>query len=179
MHFKFFLLNFTSFYQKVTVVSINSQQGKSRARQNEDKDWTPEGGEGGEEEEEEEEEEGVVEGEESVLQQRVAIPKEAGEDMDTIARSVSHPYYLRSLHIPETIAGIRGPKAVMELPQQSAEGVPPAVVGVARTYAPLPRPDLPPPPMPQGQSSADLYQSLFTRDEQIRKSKVLSCPIKI
>ncbi|CAI7993826.1 Germinal-center associated nuclear protein [Geodia barretti] len=92
--------------------------------------------------------------------------------MDTIARSVSHPYYLRSLHIPETIAGIRGPKATLELPQQSAEGVPPAVVGVARTYAPLPRPDLPPPPMPQGQSSADLYQSLFTRDEQIRKNLV-------
>ena len=120
-----------------------------------------------------------MEGEESVLQQRVAVPKEAGEDMDTIARSVSHPYYLRSLHTPETIAGIRGPKAILEVPQQSTEGVHPAVVGVAITYAPLPRPDLPPPPMPQGQSSADLYQSLDTRDDQIRKSKFLSCPINI
>ena len=137
-------------------------------RQIKDEDWTPEGGE--QEEEEEDGDEGVVEGGSSVLQQRQTASKETAEDMDTIARSVAHPYYLRSLHKPETVAGIRGPKAVLEVPQAPTDGGPPHAVGMARMYAPIPRPHLPPPPMPQGQSSADLYQSLNTRDEQIRKS---------
>ena len=127
------------------------------------------GGEEGEEEEEEERDEGVREGGNSVLQERGL--RETAEDMDTIARSASHSYYLRSLHKPESIAGVRGPGAVLEVPQLPAEGV----SAVARTYLPFPRPSLPPPPMPQGQSSADLYQSLDARDEQIRKSKPPKC----
>ena len=45
-----------------------------------------------------EEDEGVDEGVDSVLVDR---PKDDDDAMDTIARTVNHPYYLRSLHQPE------------------------------------------------------------------------------
>ncbi len=52
------------------------------------------------EEEGAESQEGVEEGAESVLiENRAMIEDEY--TMDTIARTVSHPYYLRSLHQPE------------------------------------------------------------------------------
>ena len=132
-----------------------------------------------------EEEEGVAEGNDSVL-----TDKQVGvttDDMDTIARSVPHSYYLRSLHQPDTVAGIHGPKSSLQLPRTSSDDtnsismtMKPIKMGVARNYGQLPIPVLPPPPMPRGQSSADLYQSLDTRDDQIRKSKknlkFFSCP---
>ena len=47
-----------------------------------------------------ENDEGVNEGVDSVLYERSNDPND-DVAMDTIARSVSHPYYLRSLHQPE------------------------------------------------------------------------------
>lgn len=138
-----------------------------------DEDWTPHHTE--ETEEDGEGDEGVKEGEDCVLTEKSS---NTGEEMDTIARSVAHSYYLRSLHKPEVMAGVRGPKAVLQVPQEDGgpsssatrhKPHPPLKVG--RSPAPLPVPILPPPPMPRGQSAADLYQSLDTRDEEIRKSK--------
>ena len=114
---------------------------------------------------------GVAEGGDSVLQERVGVAKEGGEEMDTIARSATHQYYLRSLYKPETVASIRGPRSNLEIPQHTGSDGASTAASVARGYRDFPSPSLPPPPAPQGQSSADLYQSLHTRDEGIRKSK--------
>lgn len=127
----------------------------------------------------------MEEGNDSVL--RGVESRDAAEDMDTIARSAAHPYYLRSLHKPEFFAGVRGPKAFLQVPHTLPEeggpngsvsdatepkSHPPLKVDVSlRSYSPLPAPSLPPPPMPRGYSAADLYQSLDTRDEEIRKSE--------
>lgn len=150
-------------------------QGKGKVRRiagNEE--WTPQDEE--EEEEQEDDEEGVAEGRDSVLgENKVGV---ATDDMDTIARSVPHSYYLRSLHQPDAVAWLRGPKATLQLPHTSSEDsnsvsmTTKHIMGVPRNYGQLPIPVLPPPPMPRGQSSADLYQSLDTRDEQIRKSEI-------
>ena len=159
-----------------------------------DEEWTPQQqvGEGQgvrgveNEQEDDEEDEGVNEGTDSVLYSReTAAPS---DDMDTIARFAAHPYYLRSLHKPESFAGPRAPKAVLQVPRLpskdgGAGGVsvskttvlrkphPLQVGAVSRSYGPIPVPSLPPPPMPRGMSAADLYQSLDTRDEEMRKSE--------
>ena len=145
---------------------------KARKR-NEEEDWIPQG----EEDEEEDEEEGVAEGGDSVLRDQVGVAKDGGEEMDTIARTATHSYYLRSLHKPEGLPGIRGPRSLLEVPQQQEQQQQQRDVGLsaeARDYGLLPTPSLPPPPAPQGQSAADLYQSLDARDEEIRKSESLS-----
>ena len=137
-----------------------------------DEEWLPERGKASKDEEEEEEDEGVSEGKDSVVHPAISTASES-EDMDTIARSVAHPYYLRSLHQPEHYpgAGLPDAKAKLQLPP------PPSIVGVATgttaqtsSYV-LPVPDLPPPPMPRGMSAGDLFQSLDARDEDMRKSE--------
>lgn len=147
-------------------------QVKSKVRRvaDEDDDWTPHHTE--DTEGDEEEEEGENEGTDCILRER---PSNTAEEMDTIARSVTHSYHLRSLHKPEVMASIRGPTADLQVPLNKESGGSeshPLKVGVfSKRPAPLPVPILPPPPMPRGQSAADLYQSLDTRDEEIRKSR--------
>ena len=157
-----------------------------------DEEWTPqqqegEGARGVEnEQEDDEEDEGVNEGTDSVLYSReMAAPS---DDMDTISRYAAHPYHLRSLHKCESFAGPRAPKAVLQVPRLpskdgGASGVsvskatvlhkphPLQVGAVSPSYGPIPVLSLPPPPMPRGMSAADLYQSLDTRDEEMRKSE--------
>ncbi len=73
----------------------------------EGEEWKPAATEGdGDGRESEEEDEGVYEGKDSVLAERQGSGGRGGdEEMDTIARSANHPYYLRSLHQPETFPG--------------------------------------------------------------------------
>ena len=151
-----------------------------------EEEWRPEEGEGEGEEEDEEENEGVSEGVDSVT---VAAATENDDDMDTIARSVSHPYYLRSLHTPDAHSGTNPPhQTILQVPRLPSK-VGRAVVSkphplplvttenqerglvVCSCYTPTPRPNLPPPPMPRGTSAGDYYQSLDARDEEIRKSE--------
>ena len=143
-----------------------------------DDEWTPGRGE----EEEEEELEGVAERKECVLPERV-VSHQGAEEMDTIARSAAHQYYLRSLHKSDASGSVRGPKAVLQIPAQQSDDSgsvskvtgkprPPVKAGTySRSYAPRPTPILPPTPMPRGQSAADLFQSLDARDEEMRKSR--------
>ena len=67
-----------------------------------EEEWYQNEGEG--EESEDDGDEGVYEGQDSVLADR-----KTGDDdeMDTIARTAEHPYYLRSLTQPESFPGPR------------------------------------------------------------------------
>ena len=164
--------------------TLIQRKTKVGGQEEKDEEWTPQQTDEGEVEEEEEEEggvEGVAEGRDSVLTTEASL--QSTDEMDTIARTADHSYYLRSLHKPEMTAGLRGPKSILQVPRLSSEESgsvskatdkphPLHKVGVTpRTYGPLPIPILPPPPMPRGQSAADKYQSLDARDEDIRKSE--------
>lgn len=95
--------------------------------------------------------------------------------MDTIARYVEHPYYLRSL----TQSGAYPGPTAEEAGRQIAPHVQQPVVAVqnsemvggrdSREAYDIPNPQLPPPPRPRGTSANDLYESLDTRDQAIRK----------
>ena len=154
---------------------------KRRRKTEEEEEWRPEGGTKGseqradveeEEEEEENDEEGVPEGEDSILRNPHPFPSDA-DKMDTIARYASHPYYLRSLHQPEknptTFA--RWTKSHLQLPSATPiVGGASASASAAVLYS-IPVPVLPPPPMPRGTSAACLFESLDTRDKEMRKSE--------
>ena len=142
-------------------------------------EWKPVMGEGeGGESDEGDEDEGVYEGKESVLAEREGIAEE--DEMDTIARTAQHSYYLRSLHELEYFSGPSTPK----ITQPRARGwysIPLRLttflclilhfpVAPAPTYN-LPTPSLPPPPTPKGTSAGDYYEALVVRDQEMRKGR--------
>ena len=85
--------------------------------------------------------------------------KVTGDEMDTIARFVPHNYYLRSLDQPEQTQ-------LLPLSQDTRSN-PLSVCPYT-----LPKPCLPAPPTPKGNSANDFYEALDARDQEIRKGSV-------
>lgn len=109
--------------------------------------------------------------------------KTTGDEMDTIARYVEHPYFLRSL----TQSGAySGPSTGKQLVEQQQQQQPQQKLKITvqksskllqgadshQAYS-IPNPQLPPPPRPKGTSANDLYESLDARDQDIRKGNVI------
>ena len=115
-----------------------------------------------EEEEEEDEEEGFNEGLDSVLTEKKEDDINA---MDTIARYVTHPYYLRSLHIPE-IHPSQG--IIINILLYVIQYYYTDTVSSYERYE-IPRLSLPCPPTPRGNTATDYWESLDARDTEIRK----------
>ena len=104
--------------------------------------------------------------------------KTTGDEMDTIARYVEHPYFLRSLTQSGAYPGPKTDKQYVEQRQQqpqqklkiTVQQSPKLLQGVDSHQAyDIPNPQLPPPPRPKGTSANDLYESLDVRDQEIRK----------
>jgi hypothetical protein len=104
--------------------------------------------------------------------------KTTGDEMDTIARYVEHPYFLRSLTQSEAYPGPNTDKQLVDQQQQQPQQK--LKITVQRSSKPLqgvdsrqayniPNPQLPPPPRPKGTSTNDHYESLDARDQDIRK----------
>ena len=105
--------------------------------------------------------------------------KTTGDEMDTVARYVEHPYFLRSLTQP---GAYPGPKTYNQRAEQQQQQQPQQrlKITVQKSSKPLqgvdshqayniPNPQLPPPPRPKGTSANDIYESLDARDQDIRK----------
>lgn len=99
--------------------------------------------------------------------------KTTGDEMDTIARYVEHPYFLRSLTQsgsypgPKTEASVGqvGPQLQTLLDQKSK-----MISGIdSRQKYDIPNLQLAPPHRPKGNSANDMYESLDARDQDIRK----------
>ena len=107
--------------------------------------------------------------------------KTTGDEMDTIARYVEHPYFLRSLTQSEAYPGpkTRDKHKVVQQQQPQQKQVitvqKPELLQVqgvdSRQAYDIPSPQLPPPPRPKGTSANDLYESLDARDQEIRKGR--------
>ena len=99
--------------------------------------------------------------------------KTTGDEMDTIARYVEHPYFLRSLTQSGSYPGPKTePPPTQVAPPEQVNVTQNAVMieGVdSRQAYDIPNPQLPPPPRPRGTSVNDIYESLNTRDTDIRK----------
>lgn len=159
-------------------------QGKSKAN-DDDQEWQPEG-EGGREREGSQDE-GEGEGEEEIKNVPI-LPKEladlglktTGDEMDTIARYVEHPYFLRSLTQSGAYPGPKADNQSVEQHQQPQQRLKITVQKSSRLSQgvdshqayDIPNPQLPPPPRPKGTSANDLYESLDARDQDIRKGTV-------
>lgn len=107
--------------------------------------------------------------------------KTTGDEMDTIARYVEHPYFLRSLTQSGAYPGPKTSKQrVEEHPQQTLKitvqksSKLPQGVDSHQAYS-IPNPQLPPPPRPKGTSANDHYESLDARDQDIRKGTEYLC----
>ena len=85
-----------------------------------------------------------------------------GDEMDTIAKTVQHPYYLRSMDQPESY-----PSEQSTVREESDSRL---------TYD-IPCSNLPLPPLPKGNTAVDFYDALNARDQEIRKGTCvnLSC----
>ena len=93
--------------------------------------------------------------------------KFTGDEMDTIARTAPHSYYLRSLDQLQS----GGAVVVKANPGTRVTFVPaPSAQTVVCPYA-IPKPNLPPPPRPKGNSAGDFYEALDSRDQEIRKGE--------
>ncbi len=96
--------------------------------------------------------------------------KFTGDEMDTIARTVSHQYYLRSLDQP-----LQYPS---KYPGQGSKKLEPAVntstavvtQATACPYA-IPKLRLKTLPTPKGNTAGDYYDALDSRDADIRKGE--------
>ena len=110
--------------------------------------------------------------------------KTTGDEMDTIARYVEHPYFLRSLTQSGRYPGAKTDKQPFaQQQQQQQQQQLPQLMHKTRTPKPLkgidshqayaiPTPQLPPPPRPKGTSANDIYESLDARDQDIRKGEL-------
>lgn len=103
--------------------------------------------------------------------------KTTGDEMDTIARYVQHPYFLRSLTQSGSYPGPKADNQHVEQQQQPQQKLKitvqkssrlPQGVDSRQAYV-IPNPQLLPPPRPKGTSANDLYESLDARDQDIRK----------
>ena len=108
--------------------------------------------------------------------------KTTGDEMDTIARYVEHPYFLRSLTQSGAYSGPNtGKQPVEQQQQQPQQRIKITVqksskllqgVDSRQSYS-IPNPQLPPPPRPKGTSANDLYESLDARDQDIRNGNII------
>ena len=90
--------------------------------------------------------------------------KYTGDEMDLIAKTATHGYYLRSLEQAQSYPGGEfSPKST----DVGQVGPPPPVTTVCPYDIPKPR--LPAPPTPKGSTAADYYEALDLRDQEIRK----------
>ena len=102
--------------------------------------------------------------------------KYIGDEMDTIARTAPHNYYLRSLHQPDTTRPLANPTGYQRPPDYPISPpdypVPPVI-----TVCPyiIPKFHLPPPPTPKGNTAADYYEALEMRDQEIFKGLTHLC----
>lgn len=117
----------------------------------------------GDGDEEEDEDESVQKGRKRVSQAVLKDlgNKHTGDEMDIIAKTASHKYYLRSLEESQSYPSAGAPAATggVALPAQFTAMCP---------YT-IPKPRLPAPPMPKGTTATDYYEALDMRDQEIRK----------
>ncbi len=88
--------------------------------------------------------------------------KVEGDEMDTIARTANHPFFLRSLMHSDA-----GSNELMT-PIASAIQPPTTVVDSRQMYA-IPVPGIPLLSHPRGKTAAECYDALDARDQAIRK----------
>lgn len=126
-----------------------------------DDEWRPEQTEGGEEDEDQDE--GVCEGADFLKE---LGNKVTGDEMDTIARNVDHPYFLRSLMQPdiqkESVSGSQ------TQPHKTSTVLATSLLDSHQLYH-IPQPDVPLLPHTQGNSTVECYEVLDARDQAIRK----------
>lgn len=133
-----------------------------------EEDWLP-GREATDGSVEEDEEDGV--GKKHRVSQSVLKDlgnKYTGDEMDLIAKTAQHSYYLRSL------------EQTQYYPRQDGKepsGLPVPAQDVATVVCPydIPEPHLPAPPTPKGNTAADYYEALNARDQEIRKGMLGVC----
>ena len=91
--------------------------------------------------------------------------KYSGDEMDLIAKTAEHGYYLRSLEQAGSYPSGGGSSSDAG---QTALSLP---VHAAVTVCPydIPEPHLPAPPTPRGNTASDYYEALNARDQEIRK----------
>ncbi len=90
--------------------------------------------------------------------------KVTGDEMDTIARSADHPYFLRSLMQPDT-----GPSTLTQpLATVTSTDTNTSLPDSRQLYN-IPIPDIPLLPHTRGHTATECYESLDARDQQIRK----------
>lgn len=149
-----------------------------KSKTDDDEEWQPEEEGEGEGQNNEEEEMG---GDTAPIKPRELADlglQTTGDEMDTIARYVEHPYFLRSLTQPGSYPG-PPPKTEQtvsrKVPPQQKTVVPQKrmiIEGVdSRLVYDIPNLQLPPPPRPKGTSANDIYESLDARDQDIRKGQ--------
>ena len=108
--------------------------------------------------------------------------KFTGDEMDTIARTASHQYYLRSLDQPLHYPGPPGPSDQLPSsppppPPLSSLSKKPVPIGntapIVTTVCPyvIPKPHLLTTPTPRGNTASDYYDVLDARDADIRKGE--------
>lgn len=130
---------------------------------NKDKSWTPNEPVYSDDDEEE--------GDDSVSEGKYFLRelgnKLTGDEMDTIARTVTHPYYLRSLMQPDSIDG----PTLSTQPYKDSDTFPLQRVLNSHQLYRVPTPDVSLLQPPRGIAVSDYYEALEARDQEIRKGK--------
>ena len=127
-----------------------------------DAEWTPDEAIGGGEEEDVDE--GVYEGQDFLKE---LGNKLTGDEMDTIARKADHQYFLRSLMQPEAHDG----PSTSVSPPTTAPLINLGQLPDSRQLYNIPQPNIPLLSHSRGNTAAECYEALDTRDQQIRKGK--------
>ena len=96
--------------------------------------------------------------------------KFSGDEMDIIAKTASHNYYLRSLEQSQAY-----PQQQQQQPLGSTKAATATATTATTVICPydIPELHLPAPPAPKGNTAADFYEALNTRDLEIRKGAPL------
>jgi hypothetical protein len=98
----------------------------------------------------------------------------SGDEMDLIAKTAEHGYYLRSLEHAQSYpsGGGAGPSGSADaghaVPDEGDR------IKTVITVCPynIPEPRLPAPPTPRGNAANDYYEALEARDQEIRKGEL-------
>ena len=106
--------------------------------------------------------------------------KTTGDEMDTVARYVEHPYFLRSLTQSGAYPGPKTKQVTKAPVHQRRITVNRKIAGIdSRQVYDIPTLRLPPPPRPKGISANDFYESLEARDQDVRKGKMMQVDKKV
>ncbi len=128
-----------------------------------DENWTPENI--GDDEQDEDDNEGVFEGANII---RELGNKVVGNEMDTIARTADHPYFLRSLM--QSDAGKSEISTSVQPSIIAGTGLPDST-----TLYDIPYPNIPLLPQSRGNTAGECYDALDARDQAIRKGTPRIC----